>query len=480
MASVLPMRCFRRLSHLSHRSATHLPRRSFSSGLHDQVTAVLGAQWGDEGKGKLVDILGTKYDICARFNGGSNAGHTLVVDGQKFAMHLLPCGVLSEECTNIIGNGVVVHVPTLVQELQSVLAANIAIDGRILISDRAHIVFDFHQEIDGILENLRDQKQATEDEETPHKSTETGGGGSIGTTRRGIGPAYASKMYRNGVRFGDLKDWDKFKDKYMALVETNQILFNELCDYNAKEELSRFESYRELLLPMIEDTILYVNNQYKSGKRILLEGANAALLDIDFGTYPMVTASSTCHGGISTGIGLAAPFVNTRIGVVKAYTTRVGHGPFPTEQVNEYGEHLGSKGHEFGTTTGRKRRCGWIDIPLIHYSHLLNAYSSINITKLDVLDGLDEIQIAKAYKIDGQRLPPGAMPSTMEELARIEVEYETMPGWKSSIAQCKKYQDLPENAQQYVQRIEELTEIPVSWIGVGPDRSDMVTKGFDF
>jgi len=351
-------------------------------------------------------------------------------------------------------------------ELQSLLNANISLDGRMLISDRAHIVFDFHQEIDGILESLRDTNKKSEDDAA----------GSIGTTRRGIGPAYASKMYRNGIRFGELRDWAAFKDKYRQLLEMNQILFSELSDYNADEELARFESYRELLLPMIEDTVYRINAEYKKGKRILLEGANAALLDIDFGTYPMVTASSTCHGGISTGIGLAAPFVDTRIGVVKAYTTRVGHGPFPTEQSNAAGEQMGSVGHEFGTTTGRRRRCGWIDVPLIQYSHLLNAYSSINITKLDVLDGFDEIQIGKEYKIDGKRLSAGAMPSTMDELGRIEVEYETMKGWNCSIAECKTFDDLPQNAKDYVQRIEELTQIPVTWIGVGPDRQDMFTK----
>eukprot|EP00485_Elphidium_margaritaceum_P002274 CAMPEP_0202685432 /NCGR_PEP_ID=MMETSP1385-20130828/1185_1 /ASSEMBLY_ACC=CAM_ASM_000861 /TAXON_ID=933848 /ORGANISM="Elphidium margaritaceum" /LENGTH=477 /DNA_ID=CAMNT_0049339773 /DNA_START=28 /DNA_END=1461 /DNA_ORIENTATION=+ len=451
----------------------YMSRRRQSASSSDQVTAILGAQWGDEGKGKLVDILASKYDICARFNGGSNAGHTLVVDGQKFAMHLLPCGVLNSHCTCVIGNGVVVHVPTLMQELQSLLNANIGIDGRILISDRAHIVFDFHQEIDGILENLRD---AHNDKEADKSKTGSGEQGSIGTTRRGIGPCYASKMYRNGLRFGDLLNFSRFKDKYLRLVEMNQKLFTELSDYNTKEEIARFESYREILLPMIQDTIFYINHEHKQGKRVLLEGANAALLDIDFGTYPMVTASSTCHGGIATGAGLAAPFVTNRIGVVKAYTTRVGHGPFPTEQRNEYGEHLGTVGAEFGTTTGRKRRCGWLDIPLLQYSNLLNAYSSMNITKLDVLDDMDEIQIGTAYTLNGQRLSAGAMPSTMDDLAQIEVEYETLPGWNTSIAQCKTYQELPTNAKKYIETIERLTEIPVSWIGVGPDRHDMINK----
>ena len=243
------------------------------------MTAILGAQWGDEGKGKLVDILAKKYDICARFNGGSNAGHTLVVDGEKFAMHLLPCGVLNKDCKNIIGNGMVVHVPTLMTELQQILNANLVIRGRIVISDRAHIVFDFHQDIDGILENLRDsqckkaQVEKNGDEAASGQENKPNGeAGSIGTTRRGIGPAYASKMYRNGIRFGDLKDFSTFKEKYLRLVEMNQILFNELSNYNADAELKRFETYRELLLPGIQDTVSLINNEYKAGKRILLEG----------------------------------------------------------------------------------------------------------------------------------------------------------------------------------------------------------------
>jgi len=361
-------------------------------------------------------------------------------------------------------------------ELQSLLDLDVAIDnGRILISDRAHIVFDFHQEIDGMLEQLKD------DQSSKAKAKDANGNGnalngSIGTTRRGIGPTYASKCFRNGLRFGDLRDWDGFKEKYLRLVEMNQLLFDGLSDYNAKEELQRFESYRELLMPMIADTVLFVNDEYRKGKRILMEGANAAMLDLDFGTYPMVTASSTCHGGISTGMGLAAPFVDSRIGVVKAYTTRVGHGPFPTELTDEMGQHLQEKGFEFGTTTGRRRRCGWLDVPLLRYSHLLNAYSSMNVTKLDVLSECAEVCIGTEYKVNGAVLPRGAMPSTMEELAQIEVQYETLPGWQCDISEVREYADLPTNARAYVERVEQLTDIPVSWIGVGPDRKDMVLK----
>lgn len=441
-------------------------KRPFSNGLKEQVTAVLGAQWGDEGKGKLVDILASKYDVCARFNGGSNAGHTIVADGKKFAMHLLPCGVLHNHVINVIGNGTVVHVPTLLNELQSLLNADVKIEGRLKISDRAHITFDFHQIIDGALETMRDSKG---------KDVKKGEG-SIGTTRRGIGPTYASKMYRNGLRFGDLKNWDSFKEKYLSLIETSQNQFN--FEYNSKEELKRFENYRSLLLPTIENTIHYVNNALKDGKRILVEGANAALLDIDFGTYPMVTASNTTIGGIATGLGLSSRHLGSVIGVVKAYTTRVGHGPFPCELEDSIGDHLVKVGHEFGTTTGRRRRTGWLDIPIIQYSHTLNSYDSINITKLDVLDGLDEILIGKAYILNGKRLPYGYMPSTLDELSSVQVEYESLKGWKTKISDCRSYRDLPDNARKYIERIEELVGVRVSWVGVGNSRDAMCGKGF--
>jgi len=251
-------------------------------------------------------------------------------------------------------------------------------------------------------------------------------------------------------------------------------------EYNAKEELKRFEDYKNILLPMIDNTIYYVNEQHSSGKSILIEAANACMLDIDFGTYPMVTSSSTTIGGVSTGLGLSASKINSRIGIVKAYTTRVGHGPFPTELTNEIGKHIGDVGKEFGTTTGRRRRCGWIDIPLLHYSHMINDYHSINITKLDVLDSLDEIKIGIHYKLNGHVLPRGYMPSNLEELAQIEVEYESLPGWKTSIANCKNFNDLPNEAKKYIERLEEILRIPVSWVGVGPGRKDMVTKGFEW
>lgn len=430
------------------------------SGISGNVTTVLGAQWGDEGKGKLVDILAEKYDVVARFNGGANAGHTLVVDGKKFAFHLLPCGMLYPKSLNVIGNGVVIHVPTMLNELKSLDEANIKYAGRLKISNRAHLLFDFHKQIDGAQESLRGKNK-------------------IGTTKRGIGPCYSSKMTRNGVRVGMLKNFESFKDKYNNLLESLKAMYPQtLAEYDGEEELERYKGYQELLLPMIEDTIYEINKRIKEGKRVIAEGANAALLDIDFGTYPAVTSSSTTAGGISTGLGIPGGKIECVIGVVKAYTTRVGRGPFPTElpEGDKWGDIMCSVGYEYGTTTGRRRRCGWLDIPLLQYSTLMNNYSSINITKLDILNGFEDIKIGVAYKIGGERLPPGMMPSTLEELEQVEVEYESVKGWSEDISKFSSWDQLPANAKAYVRRIEELVGVPVSWIGVGPNRSQMLLK----
>lgn len=427
------------------------------SGYKSQVCSVLGAQWGDEGKGKLVDILAKRYDIIARFNGGANAGHTLVVGKDKFAFHLLPCGMLYEDKVNIIGNGVVLHVPTLFKELKSLHDVGMNTDGRLKISDRAHLLFDFHMLIDGGQEKKR-------------------GDANIGTTKKGIGPCYSSKINRNGIRVGELLDWDHFEARYRGLVGDLQAQFK--FEYDLEEELGRYKEYRDTLEPMIIDSVQYINEAHEAGKTILAEGANAALLDIDFGTYPYVTSSSTAAGGICTGLGIAPRKVDSTIGIVKAYTTRVGSGPFPTELECDVGEELRQVGREWGTTTGRPRRCGWLDIPVVRYSHFLNGYSSINITKLDVLDGLDEVKVGVAYVVDGKRLPNGQMPSTLSGLSKVEVEYETMPGWKTDISQIIEYDDLPAAAKNYLNRIEELLKVPVSWVGTGPGRDAMVTKGF--
>lgn len=439
-------------------------RRGFSSaaasgGLGHKFCAVLGAQWGDEGKGKLVDILAQQYDVIARFNGGANAGHTLVVNGKKYAMHLIPCGILIPGKMNIIGNGVVLHVPTMFKELQKLADGGIDWKGRLKISDRAHLLFDFHQTIDGLQENRL-------------------GKSNIGTTKRGIGPCYSSKTTRNGIRVGELMyNWESFEAKYNNLVDVLSKQYG--FEHDKAEELARFKQYRELLKGMVTDTAYLINSSLAQGKTVLAEGANAALLDVDHGTYPYVTSSATAAGGICTGLGVAPSKVLANVGVVKAYTTRVGSGPFPTELNDAVGEQMRKTGGEFGTTTGRPRRCGWLDIPVVQYSHMLNNYSSLNITKLDVLSDLDEIKIGVAYLLNGERLPPGLMPSQLEDLGKVKVEYETFKGWKSDISKCRKFEELPSNAQAFLKRVEQLVGIPVSWVGVGAARDAMATKGFN-
>lgn len=447
------------------------------SGLNARVCAVLGGQWGDEGKGKLADVLAKNYDVVCRFNGGANAGHTVIADGKKFAFHLLPCGLIYPHTMNILGNGTVVHLPQLFEETEPLDEAGIDWRGRLLISNRAHMLFDYHQIIDGINEE--------------RLSGADGNGMTIGTTRKGIGPAYTAKMSRNGLRFGDLAgDWGAFETKYRKAVETHQLSFD--FEYDIQGELDKYAEFKSITEGMIVDGVHYVNEAYRSGKKLISEGANAAMLDVDFGTYPFVTSSTTTSGGIATGLGLSPNKIDCVVGVVKAYTTRVGWGPFPTELTDDLsggmiergapgtdiGKHIQDVGAEYGVTTGRKRRCGWLDLPVINYANMLNGYTSINITKLDVLDQLDEVRICTAYRINGQTLVKGSMPSTIHEMDQVEPVYETLPGWKQDISKCRTYDQLPENAKKYLERIEELTDIPISWVGTGPGREEMVSKGF--
>jgi len=425
---------------------------------------VLGAQWGDEGKGKLVDMLCGAYDICARVAGGSNAGHTIIVEGKKYAFHLVPSGILNQRTVCVIGNGVVVHVPSLLKELDSLTAAGIDWKDRLKISDRAHLVFDFHQELDGAMEKKRGRNK-------------------IGTTKKGIGPAYASKIQRNGVRIGDLKHFDDFVLKLKTLAEYTASMpgmDDEDSHIDIGQEIAYYASVRERLLPLITDTVSYVNDAHDAGAKILIEGANATMLDIDFGTYPYVTSSNPSIGSVFTGLGISAKKLGDVYGIVKAYCTRVGEGPFPTEnltpdgQVDEIGEHLGMVGREWGTTTGRKRRCGWLDIPQMRYSCKINGFTHLNLTKLDVLTGLKEIKLGVKYHLHGVEL--NEMPASLRDFSECEVEYEVMPGWTEDISRCTKFEELPINAQSYVLRIEQLLKVKVRWIGTGGDRIDMIER----
>lgn len=422
---------------------------------------VLGSQWGDEGKGKLVDVLCETVDVCARCQGGNNAGHTIIVGKTKYDFHMLPSGLVNPKCQNLVGSGVVVHVPSFFEELEKLELKGLDCRSRLFLSSRAHLVFDFHQRTDKLKEaELSANKKA------------------IGTTGKGIGPTYSTKASRSGLRVHHLVNpdpaaWEEFKAKYHRLVNSRMKRYGDFT-YDSEAELKKYEQYREQLRPFVVDAIDFMHKAIAANKKILIEGANALMLDIDYGTYPYVTSSSTGIGGVLTGLGLPPKTINNIYGVVKAYTTRVGEGPFPTEQLNEVGETLQNVGAEFGVTTGRKRRCGWLDLVVLKYSAAINGYTSLNITKLDVLDNFPEISIGIKYKLNGKEL--SSFPEDLHDLAKVEVEYKTLPGWKQDITQVKTYDDLPENAKNYLKFIEDYVGVPIQWVGTGPARESMVEK----
>ncbi|RCK62977.1 Adenylosuccinate synthetase [Candida viswanathii] len=422
---------------------------------------VLGSQWGDEGKGKLVDLLCDNIDVCARCAGGNNAGHTIVVGKTKYDFHMLPSGLVNPNCQNLVGSGVVIHIPSFFDELENLEAKGLNCRDRLFVSSRAHLVFDFHQRTDKLKEaELSSNKKA------------------IGTTGKGIGPTYSTKASRSGIRVHHLVNpdpaaWEDFKTRYMRLVESRQKRYGEF-EYDYKEELARYEKYRETLRPFVVDSVVFMHDAIAANKKILVEGANALMLDIDFGTYPYVTSSSTGIGGVITGLGIPPRTIRNVYGVVKAYTTRVGEGPFPTEQLNEVGETLQDVGAEYGVTTGRKRRCGWLDLVVLKYSNQINGYTSLNITKLDVLDKFKEIEVGVAYKLNGKELP--SFPEDLIDLAKVEVVYKKFPGWEQDITSIKNYDDLPENAKNYLKFIEDFLGVPIQWVGTGPARDSMLEK----
>jgi len=420
-----------------------------------EVSIVLGAQWGDEGKGKIVYVIACHVDLVCRCQGGSNAGHTVLVGENEYKFHLIPSGITNPDIKVLIGNGVVLHIPTLFKEIESNSGKGIVnMKERIKISDRTHLVFDMHQQIDGLIEALRNKN-------------------SLGTTKRGIGPTYASKALRNGIRVADLMgDFGRFTEKFTRLCEYHKRIFPEL-QLNVDEELKRYKDYAEVLRPMVEDTVVTLYNELNKGSKILVEGANASMLDIDFGTYPYVTSSNCGVGGACTGLGLPARSIDQIYGVVKAYTTRVGAGILPTELLDATGNHLQTVGGEFGTTTGRPRRCGWLDLVVVKYTHMVNGYTAIALTKIDVLDDLEEIKVAVAYKIGEKELP--SFPADLNTLESISVEYKTLPGWKQSLDNIRKPGDLPLNARNYIKFIEDYLNVPVKWVSVGKSRDAIIT-----
>ena len=418
---------------------------------------LVGAQWGDEGKGKATDLLGRDVDYVVKFNGGNNAGHTVVIDGEKYALHLLPSGILSPNCTPVIGNGVVVDLEVLFQELDGLIARGVDVS-KLQVSANAHVIAPYNRTLDKVTERFLGSRK-------------------IGTTGRGIGPTYADKMNRIGIRVQDIFDESILRQKVeAALGFKNQVLAKVYNTRAVETErvVAELRSYAERLAPMVTDTTLELERALDAGQNVLLEAGQATLLDIDHGTSPFVTSSSATAGGACTGSGIPPTRVSRVIAILKAYTTRVGEGPFPTELFDDDGEFLRATGHEYGTTTGRPRRCGWVDTVVGRYATRINGVTDFVITKLDVLTGLERLPICVAYDVDGVR--HDEMPVNQSDFHHAKPVYEYLDGWSEDITGCRTFEELPANAQAYVLRVEELIGARVSAIGVGPGREEIIQR----
>ncbi|KYK59117.1 adenylosuccinate synthetase [Drechmeria coniospora] len=476
------------------------------------ITVILGAQWGDEGKGKLVDIQSREAQLCCRAAGGSNAaltgrtvsGHLIKVDGVSYSFHLLPSGLMNPNCKNFIGSGVVFHIPTFFKELKELEEKGLtAVYDRILVSDRVNVLLDMHMAVDGLEEmelgGLSHGSDALSKEKQLMKTSDE----AIGTTKRGtvpsklhgglflsagfaplqalpymnsrgIGPCYQTSRARTGIKLTDIFHPEIFEKKVKRLADGYQKRFGELFQYDIKAELARFEEYRTTMKKYVIDGVSFMTSAQQSDTKIVIEGANALMLDVDYGSYPFVTSSSTTLAGIIGGLTLNPKNITETVGVVKAYTTRVGCGAFKTEDTEEIGTKLQEIGREWGTSTGRRRRCGWLDLVVVKYSNSINYYTSLNLTKLDVLDTFETIKIAIAYKVDGEELD--SYPADLDILERAEVVYHEMPGWQTPITNAKTYDDLPKKARDYVEYIEKFVGVKIKYIGTGPEREAMIQR----
>lgn len=413
---------------------------------------VLGAQWGDEGKGKVVDLFSEKFQIVARYQGGHNAGHTVYIGPKKFVLKLIPSGILRPSVQAVIGNGVVIDPAALIEEIEKLEQAGIDVRRQLAISNRAHVIFPFHRIVEKMSESRQDRVP-------------------IGTTSRGIGPCYEDKIGRRGIRIADLYEHDSFCAMYTALAEDKQLLaqtfdIQESIDYELIRD--QYLEFAERIRPLVCDTAQLLNDAMRAGKRVLFEGAQGTMLDVDHGTYPFVTSSSATAGGACTGAGVPPTAIQGVVGVSKAYTTRVGSGPFPTELEGEECEKIRKAGNEYGAVTGRPRRCGWLDLPLLRYTAMINGFTSLVITKLDVLDQFDRIPVCTEYKnVKG-------MPATFRGLEAVEPVYETLPGWKSETRGLSRERDLPARARDYLRFLSERTGVEVGCISTGPERDETI------
>jgi adenylosuccinate synthase len=421
------------------------------------VDVLLGLQWGDEGKGKIVDFLSNKYDVICRFQGGPNAGHTLYIDGEKTVLHTIPSGIFREGVINIIGHGVVIDPRILMEEIKGLEAKGVDVKGRLKIAKKAHLILPTHRHLDASSEAAKGKNK-------------------IGSTLKGIGPTYMDKTGRNGLRVGDILT-DTFRNKYDTLKQKHEGILQGLPKINfpiEEEEKLWFEAIQALQNYEIIDGQYYLQQLLSSGKKVLAEGAQGSMLDIDFGTYPFVTSSNTTTAGVCTGLGIAPSQINQVLGISKAYCTRVGSGPFPTEQFGTDGEELRKAGREFGATTGRPRRCGWIDLPQLRYANMINGTTQIVLTKLDVLNTFDEIAVCVGYTIDGEMTEQLPFELTSNS---IQPQYKKFKGWKSDTTQCKNREDLPTLAKEFVSFIETALQIPITFISTGPEREALLVSG---
>ncbi|MTI61745.1 MAG: adenylosuccinate synthase [Firmicutes bacterium] len=418
---------------------------------------VIGTQWGDEGKGKITDMLARTADVVVRFGGGNNAGHTVIVGDEKFELHLIPSGILYPEKINVIGNGVVVDPEALLKEMYGLIERKISLDN-FFISESAHVIMPYHR----LLDRLEEERKADS---------------KIGTTGKGIGPAYTDKIARRGIRVCDTLDRDIFYKKLKENLAYQNLIIEKV--YKSKpvdieEIMEEYLPYIEEIRPYVKNTSLLLDKVRKENKKIFFEGAQGTLLDVDYGTYPFVTSSNPTAGGVCNGAGIGPVLIDDVVGVAKAYLTRVGEGPFPTELEDKTGEWLREKGHEYGVTTGRPRRCGWFDVPILKHAFRVNGLTEIALTKVDVLTGLDEIKVCTAYRYQGDILDE--FPVQLEKLSACKPIYETLPGWRGDISAVRDFDKLPENARNYIKRIEELIAVPVKIIGTGPEREEAILK----
>lgn len=414
---------------------------------------VLGAQWGDEGKGKMTDYLAEEAEVVVRFQGGNNAGHTVEVGDKQYKLHLIPSGILHDEKLNVIGNGVVVDPIALFSEIDYLEREGVKVTPeKLIVSDRAHVIMPYHKTLDKLKEKAR-------------------GKNDIGTTGKGIGPCYTDKFERCGIRICDLINKEVFKEKLEANISLKNDYITKILGgepLNFDEIYNEYLKYAERLRPFVQDTSVRVYDDIKKNKTVLFEGAQGMLLDIDYGTYPFVTSSNTTAGGVASGVGIGPNMITNAVGIAKAYTTRVGKGPFPTELDNEIGEWIREKGHEYGVTTGRSRRCGWLDIVILKTSVRVSGLTSLAVTKIDTLAGLEKVKMCVGYKFNEKVID--YFPSSLEDLAKCEPIYEEFEGWDESVADARSYEELHPNARKYLERIEELTDTRISIVSVGPKR----------